>query len=694
MDRLSPAYLLALSAIRRGVENFVRIVAEKDIPVKYVSADKVTAGSSTVFDTQKTAIEISAPDDIDKVDSIVGRAIAEGVHIVLSHQTHTEESLAVFPAIKHIFTYPQHFVTDDIRQEMTRLRVTDKEFAYDFTRVLLVLEDRRCDDWMYKRAPGYRPYYEEMYRELWQSEEIEFALQLPETAEPTLDNYRFHVTNIGHPALKVETLPGLADIARMFDLPNVARFAQNVRVWHTYQNGFVHNIATQEIYYEDRVLPEMMVVARQTVLMMYQNSLTPPEQPKPEPQPAPSQEKPEEPKTPTSFASAEELETFLKDDDEKDEIEPLPLADPDEHLTLPQRMIKGLQKALDDDLYHITKKLGLDTETNQSIQALESADADLREVGNGMNHPTGEPLNKIPCVIYRRLTNQLLASDSFPFSKTFKGDMRIDADSAGALIDGTHMGNILAHRIQVLADEHKLIITRQKKGRIDKRMLSGLGYDNDAVFYESLIERKDPIILHFSVDASGSMSGKKWRKSMTVAVALARAAHKIRTLDVTISLRSSDNFGNAAVAMIFDSRCDSFDHVRHFFPYLSIAGSTPEGLAFEAIREDILGFDPHARKFFVNISDGAPAFSTNRGGKHFAYGGESAYRHTALQMRDFREAGIHILSYFVDDAYPNEAYVKAFRQMYGRDAEFIDVEKVTQIARTLNKMFIKEAGET
>jgi hypothetical protein len=134
------------------------------------------------------------------------------------------------------------------------------------------------------------------------------------------------------------------------------------------------------------------------------------------------------------------------------------------------------------------------------------------------------------------------------------------------------MGNALAHRIQVLADETKLVITRQKKGRIDKRMLAGLGFDCESVFCETLIERKDPIILHLSIDASGSMAGYKWQQAMTVAIALARAAKKIRTLDVVISMRSSDHYHNAAVLLAFDSRTDSFEHVRHFFPYLAPLG--------------------------------------------------------------------------------------------------------------------------
>jgi nitric oxide reductase activation protein len=111
---------------------------------------------------------------------------------------------------------------------------------------------------------------------------------------------------------------------------------------------------------------------------------------------------------------------------------------------------------------------------------------------------------------------------------------------------------------------------------------------------------------------------------------------------------------------------------------------------YEAVKKEILNFDPKARKFFVNISDGAPAFSIHSDDRPFAYHGELAYKHTAQQMRDFRAAGITILSYYVENGGGSDHETKAFRQMYGRDAAFIDVDQVTQIARTINKMFMRD----
>jgi hypothetical protein len=693
MDKTAPAYLLALSSIRRGVENFVRIVAEREIPVKYVTSDHVAAGEAAIFDATKAQIEISAPDDIDKVDAIVGRAIAEGVHMVLSHQTHTEESIPVFVAVQHVHEMPSLYCTGALFTELERLQLSIDDFAMDLTRFLLVLEDRRCDAWMYSRAPGYRPYYEEMYRELWQSDDVAMVLSMPETHEPTLDNYRFRVTNVGHPDMDPQSLPGLADIVALFDLDHVARFAHDVKIWHTYRHNYGIDTQTMQQYFDDKFLPEMIVVARTAVLEMYRQCPTPEPQPQPEaddateedqPQPSTTPAGPHDPNGPVDPQLTGDEDADADMDEEPAEVDPT--------LTPTQHMVRGLQKALDDDLYHTTEKCAVDDASLSGMEALDSADADMREVGKGMQTVKGDPITKVPCIVYRRLTDQLLNSENFPFaqSRNTSGKATIQPNSAQALTDGTHMGNALAHRIQVLADESKLIITRQKKGQIDKRLLANLGFDSDAVFCETIIERKEPIVLHFSVDASGSMAGPKWQKALTVAVALARTAKQIRTLDVTISLRSSDHFGNAAVAMIFDSRRDSFEHVRHFFPYLCAASATPEGLAFEAIRNEIISMDPKARKFFVNISDGAPSFQSYQD-RSLAYHGEAAYRHTAQQMRDFREAGITVLSYFVSDGYGDHDK-DAFRKMYGREAEFIEVEKVTQIARTLNKMFMRDAG--
>ena len=51
-----------------------------------------------------------------------------------------------------------------------------------------------------------------------------------------------------------------------------------------------------------------------------------------------------------------------------------------------------------------------------------------------------------------------------------------------------------------------------------------------------------------------------------------------------------------------------------------------------------------------------------------------------------RQSGVSILSYFISDGYYGSSK-NQFEKMYGKDSEFIDVNNMTQLAKTLNKKF-------
>ena len=61
--------------------------------------------------------------------------------------------------------------------------------------------------------------------------------------------------------------------------------------------------------------------------------------------------------------------------------------------------------------------------------------------------------------------------------------------------------------------------------------------------------------------------------------------------------------------------------------------------------------------------------------------------HTRDMVNKMRKMGINILSYFISD-YDRETTLQDFKTMYGQDAENINVSSVTQIAKTMNNMFL------
>ena len=50
-----------------------------------------------------------------------------------------------------------------------------------------------------------------------------------------------------------------------------------------------------------------------------------------------------------------------------------------------------------------------------------------------------------------------------------------------------------------------------------------------------------------------------------------------------------------------------------------------------------------------------------------------------------------VLSYFVGDSdYDRSRNMDDFKTMYGKDAEFVDVSKVSSLAKTMNNLFLEK----
>ncbi len=48
------------------------------------------------------------------------------------------------------------------------------------------------------------------------------------------------------------------------------------------------------------------------------------------------------------------------------------------------------------------------------------------------------------------------------------------------------------------------------------------------------------------------------------------------------------------------------------------------------------------------------------------------------------------MSYFVGDQYDSDRNMDDFKTMYGNDAQFIDVTKVSSLAKTMNSLFLEK----
>jgi hypothetical protein len=215
-------------------------------------------------------------------------------------------------------------------------------------------------------------------------------------------------------------------------------------------------------------------------------------------------------------------------------------------------------------------------------------------------------------------------------------------------------------------------------------MLASLGFGNEQVFNQTLVDRFNPAVVHISIDASGSMGGSKWDKAQTSAIAIAKAASMVQNLDIVISYRSTEEIGNVhfpAIFIAYDSRKDKITKITNLFRYIGCPGITPEGLCFEAIQKEIVDGNNGVDSYFINFSDGEPYFEN----KEIQYYGQYATNHTRTQIDNMKARGIKVLSYFISGNYSSS--MDNFKKMYGKDAEQINVTRLMELAKSINKRF-------
>jgi len=188
------------------------------------------------------------------------------------------------------------------------------------------------------------------------------------------------------------------------------------------------------------------------------------------------------------------------------------------------------------------------------------------------------------------------------------------------------------------------------------------------------------------------MGGSKWANTMTAVVAICKAASMISGLDVVVSFRTTHYGGRGyngqpLIVIGYDSRVDKFNHITRLWPSMHAGGTTPEGLCYEAIMKDFVAGTNNRDSYFLNFSDGMPMF----GDGDFDYYGHEALQHTKRQVKEIIKKGISVMSYFVGDSdYDRDRNMDDFKTMYGKDAEFVDVTKVSSLAKTMNNLFLEK----
>ena len=629
--------VVALASYRSAIANYVNIVTGRtDIPVTYNSADESYTDGKKVY--------LSGSMNEKNFDPNVGLALHEGSHI-----THTD-----FEVLENLRqTVIDYFNLRDVNYQ-------DNVNTYEYTSrvkdLLNYVEDRRIDYIIFKSAPGYKNYYHAMYDKYFHFKVIDKALKSQEYRSTDWDSYIFRIMNFTNKNTDLDALPGLREIYRTIDLKNISRLKN-----------------TKD--------------ALNTAMKVYELILNELPEPKEEDQDE-NQNEQQQSGNGSQGGEGTEVNTGDKKMDTDADSSP---SDVDPHELTPGqksslRNAIDKQKKLQDGSM---KKTKLTKAEKSSIKSVEDSGAYDVEVGPNK-------YSKTRCVVYPALTDKMIHRDSwktrdmYPFITTVDypgwGHERMDK----AVREGLIAGKILGKKLEVRNEETTTKWTRQESGRIDKRLIAELGFNNDRVFKTTLTERYNDAFIHISIDGSGSMDGEYLESAIKSTAAICQAATMAGNIHVQVTLRTTISINNNAkplMVVLYDSSVNKIVHIKKYWSYLKASGTTPEGLCFEALSKQVIKDSNGRDAYFLNYSDGMPYFGTG----NLYYSGNTALMHTRDEVTKLRKQGINVLSFFISDReYRRESTQSDFKKMYGKDASMIDPTKMMPLAKELNKKFLQK----
>ena len=617
--------LIKLNAHKRAISNFVSILTNKPIPVKFArKGDSNTDGKSVV---------LSAEVKPEKFDVAVGLALHEASHIVLTDF----ELMPKYSASDDMFNSFAKAAGVDINapEYGTMDRHRNKEQLFDVVKSLTnFVEDRRIDQYIYNTCPGYRDYYRALYDEYFYDATIDKGLKSDEYTDEKLQSYMFRIINITNSNTDLNKLKGLKEIYELLDLKNIGRLK------NTKDSLAVAESITNTIL--KHILVDIDEQGKDGAKGDGEGEGEPTE------------------------GDGEATESGDKDMMSS---------------TGKKQLDKQIQKQKNFVNNQIKKK-GLTKKEDDTLEQMSESGTEMQSVGD-TKLDNGGYIKPVQCIVSKKMTEALMQDGHFPFANFY--NEKWSGWNSDTLQRGIVMGTILGKRIAVRSEERETINPRQKNGRIDKRMVAALGYDYVNVFSHKEVDRFKKVMLHVTIDGSGSMSGTLWDDSLAVTIAICKAASMVNNLNVQVSIRGT--WGNRPyVCIAYDSRFDKFEKVKRLFPALHANGTTPEGLCYQAILKHLVESNKDMESYFLNICDGEPSFSNDQ----CSYSGHNALLHTKKMVGQIKDMGIQIMSYFVGDTHGYGRSRDNFKVMYGNDSRFIDVKQIVPIVKTMNELFLKK----
>lgn len=639
--------LIRLNMTRRAVANFVSILTGKNIPVIFSDSGENMTDGKVVY----LSSDIDQPEDFD---SLVGLALHEGSHVLLSDFRLVVDLWQNIPRSLYNIAEPKGFSKTDV--------------ASFLKTVLNVIEDRYIDQFVYKNAPGYRGYYLALYDKFFNNKSIDMMLESQMYRSATLQSYEARLINLTNKNTDLDALPDFRNIAELIGISTIDRLVTP----------------------QDR-----LNVAIKVCELIFKNIDA-------------DQQKSEDGSSKTGKGSGENATVVIVPEDDviggtstsvtsstinSDEV----TKKANEQSGVSKSKRDAVDRALKKQKIFVLgniKKSKISATQKKILDSLENAGVTIVNVGNQLGDNT--PITAgVDCIVVKNFTRDLIFSDICPCTQ-YDDKKNPTSETKMAVERGVQLGVLLGKRLSIRSEINTTKYMRKSVGKIDRRVLSELGFDNDNVFYRIETDLYKKAFIHISVDASASMQGKKWNNTITCVTAICKAASMISNIRVSVSVRTTSmSSGHPYIAMVYDSAKDSFAKVINLFPYLGPSGSTPEGLCFEAIMNVLKDCGENEDYYFLNFSDGEPAYCYNspKVGQFIHYSTDNGAKHTRKQVGKIREKGYKVLAYYITESKTLKRLgefnsFNVFKTMYGKDSRYIDVTNIVSVAKTMNEMFL------
>ena len=593
--------------------------------VRIVSGQNIPVKYMTRGDSYTDGKSVTIAGNIkpETFDYTVGLALHEGSHIAY---TDFEASFSAFDTIysRESFQY--------------------RDF---FKNMVNYVEDRRIDNIVFKSSPGYKGYYHNLYKKYFNHKTISKGLKSSEYREIDFDSYLFRIINFTNSATDLTALPKLEEIYNLIDIKNISRLKST---------GGAIEVAHQvcEIIFPmiDKAMSEEQ------------------EQEQGDGEESEDQDGESQDTQAQAGAGGDEQDTDAGDT--QPDTSSLPQLNPKV-----KKQLENLLNREKDLLNGKTQKSKMTKSDAKIVDTVSRSGAELKDVELKGTYNT----SKTKVILVPKLTQELIDNHVFNFCNKWS---QTHDRSTAPINEGLRLGTILGKKLKVRGEERDLIFTRQESGKIDKRLISELGFDNGNVFSHKFTERYNKANLHISVDGSGSMNGRKWDRAITSTVAMCKAAEMAGNIRVIVSFRFTQ--GDKPLVLIgYDSKVNKLNHIKSLWTGIGVTGTTPESLCYEAMMDDYLKSVNGDDNYFINFSDGQPYYSSG----DIYYYGVDAERHCKKQVKMMKNRGIKILSYFVAD-YDHDRDRDSFKKMYGKDASFIKPTNMMEVAKTMNSMFLQK----